>query len=323
LKAFNRWLNRLPDVIGIGLVVFFVLVALAAPWLAPERNFVMRTNAGDPIYSRLSFKISLFPQAPSSTALLGTNSGQFDIYYSVVWGARGALIFSLVVSLSAAALGVMIGAVSGYAGGWISNFAMSITSGFLTVPVIAGYVLVDMVKRILWERLVGTEFPAGGFYSIHSGSLTSQFLYNLDPLMVSLMLFAWMPYARILNGMVRVIKSSEFVTAARCVGVKDWRIIYRHILPNTLPPMLVLVGRDIGSVVLLQAGLTFAGFGGSSVWGSLLWHGMNWIVSGPNIFSFWWVWLPVTLAIMLYGIGWNLVGDLLNRRFDPRRFGRA
>jgi peptide/nickel transport system permease protein len=104
--------------------------------------------------------------------------------------------------------------------------------------------------------------------------------------------------------------------------VKDERIIVRHILPNTLPPMLVLIGRDIGSVVLLQAGLTFAGFGGNSVWGNLLWQGMNWVVSGPNIFSYWWVWLPATLTIMLYGIGWNLVGDLLNRRFDPRRYGR-
>jgi peptide/nickel transport system permease protein len=322
LNVISRWINRLPDVIGVGLVISFIFVALCAPLLAPVSNIFQHNSPGDPYYTKQSFKISLFPQAPSSKSLLGTNSGQYDIYYSLVWGARGALTFSVVVSLAAALLGVIVGAISGYLGGWVSNVSMSVTSGFLTVPVIAGFVIVDMVKRILWDRLVGTEFPAGGFYSIHGGSVTSQFLYAIDPLMVSLVLLAWMPYARILNGMVRIIKSSEFVTAARCVGVKDERIIVRHILPNTLPPMLVLIGRDIGSVVLLQAGLTFAGFGGNSVWGNLLWQGMNWVVSGPNIFSYWWVWLPATLTIMLYGIGWNLVGDLLNRRFDPRRYGR-
>jgi ABC-type dipeptide/oligopeptide/nickel transport system permease subunit len=75
--------------------------------------------------------------------------------------------------------------------------------------------------------------------------------------------------------------------------------------------------------VLLQASLTFAGFGGNSVWGSLLWHGMNWILAGSNFLSFWWVWLPATLMIMLYGVSWNLLADTLNHRFDPRRFGRV
>jgi len=323
MSWLTRATNRLPDVLGVMLISFFILVALLAPYLAPSRYIILHFNPSEPYYSKLSYKLSLFPQAPGPNALLGTNSRQHDIYYSLVWGTRSALLFSLVVCLSAAALGVVIGAVSGYAGGWLGRLSMSVTSGFLTIPVIAAYVIMDMIKRIAWERLVGTDYPAGNFYSFSGSSPAGIILFAIDPLMLALILFSWMPYARILNGLVAALKSSEYVLAARSVGVKNRRIIFRHILPNALPPMLVLLGRDIGSVVLLQAGLTFAGFGGNSVWGSLLWNGMNWIMGGPNILSYWWVWLPATFTIMLYGIGWNLFGETLNRRFDPRRFGRV
>ncbi len=315
--------NRLPDALGLLLISFFILVALAAPYLAPSRNIILRTTPGEPYFSKLSYKISLIPQPPSPNSLLGTNARQHDIFYSLVWGTRSAMLFSLVVCATAAILGVLIGAVSGYAGGWLGRLSMSLTSGFLTIPIISAYVIMDMVRRIVWDRLVGTDYPAGSFYSLAGASPTAIFLYALDPLMLALILFSWMPYARILNGLVSALKGSDYVLAARSVGVKDGRILFRHILPNALPPMLVLLGRDIGNVVLLQAGLTFAGFGGNSIWGSLLWNGMNWILGGPNILTYWWVWLPATLTIMLYGIGWNLFGETLNRRFDPRRFGRV
>jgi len=323
MNWLNRVTNRLPDVLGMALISVFILVALAAPLLAPTRNIILRNNPSEPYFSKLSYKISLKPQPPAANAPLGTNSRQYDIYYSLVWGTRNALLFSLVVCFSAAALGVVVGAISGYVGGWLGRLSMSLTSGFLTIPVIAAYVIADLVKRIAWERLVGTDYPAGNFYSFAGSSAVAKFLFYIDPLMLALILFSWMPYARILNGLVAALKGSDYVLAARSVGVKDRRIIFRHILPNALPPMLVLLGRDIGSVVLLQAGFTFAGFGGNSIWGSLLLNGMDWILGGPNIFSYWWVWLPATFTIMLYGIGWNLFGETLNRRLDPRRFGRV
>jgi peptide/nickel transport system permease protein len=323
MSWLDRFSNRLPDVLGVLLISFFILVALAAPYLAPPRNIINHINPSEPYFSKLSYKISLKPQPPAANAPLGTNSRQHDVYYSLVWGTRSALLFSLAVCFSTAALGILVGAVSGYAGGWLGRLSMSVTSGFLTIPVIAAYVIADMVKRIAWARLVGTDYPIGNFYSFAGSSPVGIVLFAIDPLMLALILFSWMPYARILNGLVAALKGSDYVLAARSVGVKDRRIIFRHILPNALPPMLVLLGRDIGSVVLLQAGFTFAGFGGNSIWGSLLWNGMNWILGGPNIFSYWWVWLPATITIMLYGIGWNLFGETLNRRLDPRRFGRA
>ena len=312
----------LVDLPGIVLVCLFIGVALAAPWLAPASNILPRHAAGEPYRSRLSFKIGGLPQPPGEKAILGTNSRQDDVYYTLVWDTRNMLLYSLIVVLVSASLGIVIGLTSGYAGGRTSRFTMHITNGFMAVPLITIFVIIDLVKRIAWKNLVGADYPPNPYAEAQAGSLVT-FLFSFEPLMLALILTCWIPYARLLNVLVTQVKSKEFIEAARCIGAKDSRIIFRHILPNIMPPVLVLAGRDIGAIVLLQASLTFAGFGGTSAWGSLLRQGMSWILSGSSFFSFWWVWLPVTLMIMLYGISWNLLAETLNRRFDPRKYGRV
>jgi peptide/nickel transport system permease protein len=297
-------------------------VALAAPWLAPESNILTRFSAGEPYRTRQSFKFGGLPQPPGANATLGTNSRQDDVYYTLVWGTRNTLVYSLIVVLVSASLGMVVGLSSGYAGGLTSRLTMNITSGFLAVPLITVFVIIDLLKRITWKRLVGADYPPSPYAEAQAGSLVT-FLFSLDPLMVALVLTNWMPYTRLLNVLVTLVKSREFIEAARCIGAKDGRIIFRHILPNILPPVLVLAGRDIGAIVLLQAGLTFAGFGGNSAWGSLLRQGMSWILSGTSFFSFWWIWLPATLMIMFYGVSWNLLAETINRRLDPRRYGKV
>jgi peptide/nickel transport system permease protein len=313
--------GHLADLPGIVLVCMFICVALAAPWLAPESNILPRYAPGEPYRSRLSFKIGGMPQPPGVKAILGTNSRQDDVYYTLVWDTRNMLVYSLIVVLVSASLGIVIGLTSGYAGGRTSRITMDVTNGFMAVPLITIFVIIDLVKRITWKRLVGADYPPNPYADVQASSMMT-FFFSFDSLMLALLLTNWIPYARLLNVLVTQVKSREFIEAARCIGVKDGRIIYRHILPNILPPVLVLAGRDIGAIVLLQASLTFAGFGGISAWGSLLRHGMSWILSGTSFFSFWWVWLPATLMIMLYGVSWNLLAETVNRRFDPRRFGR-
>jgi peptide/nickel transport system permease protein len=310
----------LADLPGILLVCLFIYVALAAPWLAPESNILPRSSPGEPYRSRLSFKIGGPPQPPDANAVLGTNSRQDDVYYTLVWDTRNMLVYSLIVVLVSASLGMVVGLASGYAGGLTSRLSMHITNGFLAVPLITIFVIIDLIKRIAWKRLVGADYPPNPYAEVQAGSLVT-FLFSFDSLMVALMLTNWIPYARLLNALVILVKSREFIEAARCIGAKDGRIIFRHILPNILPPVLVLAGRDIGTIVLLQTGLTFAGFGGNSAWGSLLRQGMSWILSGTSFFSYWWVWLPATLMIMFYGVSWNLLAETLNRRLDPRRYG--
>jgi peptide/nickel transport system permease protein len=156
-------------------------------------------------------------------------------------------------------------------------------------------------------------------YIAEQAGFLALFIYNLDPLMIALILFSWMPYARMVNGMVVKARLNEYVLAARITGVSPARILLRHILPNIVAPLLVMLGRDLGGVILLEASLSFAGFGGNSIWGYLLLNGRNWILGGANLLQYWWVWLPATAAIILYSTGWNLLGDGIGEFLDPRR----
>ena len=135
--------------------------------------------------------------------------------------------------------------------------------------------------------------------------------------MIAFILFSWMPYARIMNTLVQKIKQAEYIQAVRALGAGHPRIIFRHLIPNAIPPVIVLAARDVGAMVLLQAIFTFIGFGGNSPWGMVLVKGRDWIVTAGGIFTYWWVFLPVTLALILFGIGWNLLGDGLNDALNP------
>ncbi len=144
-------------------------------------------------------------------------------------------------------------------------------------------------------------------------------LYGLDAVMIAFILFSWMPHARIMNTMVMRIKQTEYVQAAQALGAGHATIIFRHLIPNAIAPVLVLAARDVGGMVLLQATFTFIGLGGNSLWGTLLVRGRDWVIGpGGNILTFWWVFLPATLALVLFGIGWNLIGDGLNEVLNPR-----
>ena len=137
--------------------------------------------------------------------------------------------------------------------------------------------------------------------------------------MLVLILFSWMPYARMTNAIVISLKQVEFVQAARAIGTRPARIILRHLIPNSVSPSVVLAARDVGSMVLIQAAFTFIGLDGSSTWGNILAMGRDWILGpGGGIFSYWWVYIPATLALVLFGIGWNLLGDGLSELLDPR-----
>jgi hypothetical protein len=144
--------------------------------------------------------------------------------------------------------------------------------------------------------------------------------------MLSLIVFSWMPFARLVHAIVLTLKQTDFVQAARALGGSQFWIIRKHILRNSIGPAIVLAARDVGGVVLLQATLTFVQIGGDSIWGQMLSQGRNWVIGpGGSLFRYWWVWLPPTLAVMLFGIAWNMFGDGLNDALEPtsqRGFGR-
>lgn len=301
MMRFSRFMLRWQNLLGLGIVLLFVGLAAASPILAPQPLEIVGENLGP------------LPIAPGSSALLGTlpvasGNVHVDIFKMLVLGANSALKFGIAISLVTNLYGVLIGASSGYFGGWINEATMRITDAFLTFPVVAGVALFQSI-----------------FFSSSNGSTHTaieQLLrtLNLDPLIMALILFSWMPAARLTNSVVLGIKEQEYTQAAQALGATPFWIIVRHLIPNSVQPAVVLFARDIGMVVLLQAGFTFIGLTGGSPWGSVLSEGRRWIFGlRGNMFSYWWTFIPVTLAIVLFGIGWNLLGDGLNDWLNPRK----
>jgi peptide/nickel transport system permease protein len=233
--------------------------------------------------------------------------GQLDVYHTLVWGTRSALRFGLMVTLTTACLGVLIGAISGYSGGAVNGLVMRITDAFLTFPALAGVWLLGQV--MMPASPLGEPTPL----------LKTLINLKLSPVMLTLILFSWMPYARLINANVIQLKQTEYVQAARAVGARNVRIILRHLLPNALSPAIVLAARDVGGMVIVESAFRFVGLGGATEWGVLLVAGRDYVIGmSGNPLTYWWVFLPATLALVLFGIGWNLLGDGLNTLLNPR-----
>lgn len=292
-------------VLALGLVAIYVAVAIAAPWLAPQ------ADPAEPSAFRLMEGVrpsSLGPpRPPNPAAPLGTAPGGWDILYSLIWGARPVLRFGLLTALTTGFVGVMIGAVSGYLEGRINQLVMRIVDAFLAFPAIAGIVL---FRQILTPA--GPDVPPNMIQRVTA-------TLSLDPVMLALILFSWMPYTRIIAANVSALKHVEYGMAARTVGVGPLRIIFRHLLPNAIAPAIVLVARDIGGMVILEAAFTFIGIGAGLPWGTVAVAGRDWVIGpGGNPLTYWWVFVPVTLVLILFSVAWNLLGDGLNTVLNPR-----
>lgn len=301
------------SIIGFALIAFFIVVALAAPILAPP------VTPNDPYkIPRDGFRSE--PQPPMSAwtknapelpfwwkpvmgtdrwvHIFGTAQGQYDVFYGMVWGTRTAFRTGFVVVVATFLIGVTIGSISAYYGGLVDNVIMRIVDIFLTLPfILAALILAAVLTPIIGKSLI--------------------------PSMIALIAFGWMGYARVIRGDILSIKERDFVIAAKVIGVKDNRILFRHILPNAIFPTLVLASLAIGDVVLTFAALSFLGIGtevGFADWGQVLSFARNWI---PSLGTYWYIVVYPGLTLVLFVMGWNLVGDALRDVLDPRMRGKS
>jgi peptide/nickel transport system permease protein len=285
----------------IGLIVF---TALAAPVFSPPGG-----PLDSPGFKRVGPATDRIPRPSRPGAPLGTDGSQFDVLHTVLWGTRSALRFGLLVALASSVVGVLIGAVAGYAGGRINALALRVADAFLAFPVLAGLWLFALILS-----------PEPGSEGI-SGIL-QDLVARLDipPLMVALICFSWMPYMRLVNANVRRLKDGEVIIAARSLGVSTPRLLLRHLLPAAISPAVVLLARDVGLAVVTQANFAFIGLDGSSPWGVMLAANRNWVIGlSGNPFLYWWAFVPITLAVIFFATAWNLAGDSLNDALNPRR----
>lgn len=320
---WRQFFGRTSNLVGLALVLFFVLIAALAPRLAqplnpenpwPFRNYT-QSFSRQPLPPGPEIPLGTTPQIqnlPQYGFVAGQDSSyQWDVYYTLVWGARSALRFGLVVTAATAVIGVLIGLVSGYIGGWFSLVVMRITDAFLAFPVIAG---IWVIQRAFYSNVYNPFLDPTTLVGWEA------FLYRsrIDPILIAFILFLWMPYARLMNAQVRGALRSEYVQAARSMGARGSRIIWRHLLPNTIAPAIILAARDVGGVVVLACAFIFIGFGGNVAWGTILVTSRDYVIGvGGNPFQYWWTFVPVSLALVLFGVGWNLLGDGLNALLNP------
>ncbi len=330
MRRLRRFFAFAPNWLALLLVGAFIMVAFVAPWLAPPED------PEHPSSSKLvEGCFASTPLAPSHEQLLGTvayyvtgvtgpNVLHFDVFYSLVWGTREVLRFGLITALAAALLGVVIGAVSGYIGGVFKMLTMRLTDAFLAFPLIAGVWLFRTLMQtanlelVDYNNFAPVKVPGTPFQQL-------VLALDIDPVMLTLILFSWMPFARIISASVMVLKQAEYVQAAQVLGARPLRIIFRHLLPNAIAPAIVLLARDIGGMVIMQTAFAFIGVSGTvnstaiPEWSRLLMLGRHWIIGqGGNPLTYWWLYIPVTLALIFFGIGWNLLGDGLNMVLNPR-----
>lgn len=310
---FSHWENWL----GLILVLAFLAGAIFAPVISPQD----KKNPGP--FKQVGRTSDFVPHPPTDKAILGTLPGQYDVFHTLVWGMRDAIQFGLLVAIGSFLVGVFFGSVSGYAGGIIDSLMMRIADAFLTFPPLAGVVFLQQLVGISITALGGIYYfntqVAGRTISFQNTPPTLvTFVSKIDPLLISLILFSWVPYARLVNSIVLTLKRTDFVQAARALGGNPLWVIRHHLIPNSIGPAIVLGARDVGSAVILQATITFIGLGGASPWGILLSMGRNFVIGpGRSLLTHWWVFLPVTLAVVLFGVSWNLIGDGLNDVLMP------
>ncbi len=253
------------------------------------------------------------PEPPSPGHPLGLMPGRYDVFYGLVWGTRIAFRIGLLVTVSRALIGIVLGLVAGYYGGLVDAILMRITDAFLAFPMIVPVVVMSALY---------------GYTSYVSPSGWRMLLP--DPkeqtVIVALILFGWMSYARLIRGNVLSEREKDYMQAAKATGLRKGRILFRHLLPNATHGLYVLMASDIGAVVVLIAAFTFIGLIGVTFgtemqadWGQMLATSRDWIVGSPAAaFEHWYTYLPVCVAIVLFSIGWNLIGDGLRDVFDPR-----
>lgn len=273
-----RLRRDLPALAGLGVIAAAVVVAAFAPALAPS----------DPVKNRLLDRLTppMWAQGGSSRHPLGTDTLGRDVLSRLLHGARISLIVGLAAVLVAGVVGGGLGLVAGYRGGWADDLLMRLGDIQLAFPVL----------------LLGVAVIA-----VLGASLTNMILV--------LGASGWVTYARIARGETLSLKERDFVAAARALGAPARHVVARHLLPNVLPPLLVVTTFSVARTIIAEASLSFLGLGlppPTPSWGAMLDEGRNYITTG------WWLALFPGLAILLLVLAINLCGDWLRDALDPR-----
>ena len=260
---------------GAVIILVLYLVAFLCPFLAPY----------DPVQQGDRVQERLLP--PSAEHLLGTDRFARDVFSRVVYGSRISLLVGFLAMGLAVTIGTMVGAVAGFYGGWVDSLIMRFVDIMLSFPTL---ILIITVIALWREQSIWIIITVIG-------------------------LMSWMGVARLVRGQFLVLKEREFFQAARALGAGSGRLIFRHLLPNSLTPIIISATLRVGNTILLEASLSYLGLGvqpPTPSWGNIVFD------TKGNLFTEWWMPLSAGLAIVVTVVGYNLLGDGLRDALDPR-----
>ena len=279
------WGDR-PAVIGLAVIILIILAAVGAPWVAPH------DPAAQSVLARL--KPPSWMEGGLPEHLLGTDALGRDVLSRLIWGARVTLLIGAVTCFFAAALGIIVGLTAGFLGGRVDNILMRLVEVQVTFP---GILLILLIVGVLG-----------------AGTLT---------LILVLAVTNWMVYARLVRGTVMSTRQLPYVEAAEVVGCRPARVIFRHILPNLVSPLLTLAILEFTNIVLAEAAVSFLGFGVQPPQTS---WGLDVATGRDYLFIAWWLVTFPGLAIVATVLSINLFANWLRETTDPevreRRFAR-
>jgi peptide/nickel transport system permease protein len=274
LHELTDFLRRsVPGRWGFALTLLLAIVALAAPWLAPY----------DPVAQNLPARLL----APTAAHWMGTDELGRDILSRIIFGTRVSMLVSVCVVFGAGVIGLAIGAVAGYFGGWFDRFVnIILINAFLSFP--------GILLAIAFAAFLGP---------------------GLDKVILALVVTGWAGYARLARAQILQAKEMEYVLAARSLGASHARILVRHLLPNILQPILVQATIAMAGAILAESTLSFLGVGVLSPmpsWGAMLNDARGHLFDAPHLVIF------PALAVMTAVLAFNLLGDALRDWLDPR-----
>ena len=232
---------------------------------------------------------------PNSAHWLGTDKNGMDMLTRLMYGGRVSLMIGFIVVIISAALGVVLGGISGYFGGWVDNLIMRIVDIFYCIPTTP---LIIILGAAMDGMRVDPQI---------------RMLY----LMLILGFLGWPGIARLVRGQILSLREQEFMTATEACGISVSRRIFRHLIPNVIPQLIVNCTMSLGATIITEATLSFLGLGVKfpfASWGNI----MNDVSNSYVLTSYWFIWIPAGICLMLTVLGFNFVGDGLRDAFDPK-----
>jgi ABC-type dipeptide/oligopeptide/nickel transport system permease subunit len=293
--AWRRFRRNKAGVAGLIIVLVVVFLGLFGDFLAPYPAFP-DPKALTPFYH------GDVRTPPNSQYLMGTDVLGTDVFSNILHGTKYALYVGIVVTAITMAIAIVVGAVAGYFGSWVDNVLMRITEVFLVFP--------SLLFILIFVRVFTLGAGVGSFINFIGLNIP----IGLTIVILVLAIFNWPGDARMIRGEFLRIRELEFIEAEKALGASNSRIIFRHILPNILSSIIVVASLTIAYAILLEAGVSFLGFGdvNTMTWGQMLENNFS------DMRIVWWAELYPGLAILITVFGFNLLGDGLSDALNPR-----